>query len=633
MAQFFIKRPIFACVIALIILLGGTLTVLDMPVAQYPNIAPPSVRVTATYPGASAQIVEETVTSVVEQEMNGIEGLLSVNSDSSSNGTANITIAFRPGTDFDIAQVEVNNRVKRVESRLPEPVRRQGLRVDKATRNFMMILTISSNDGSMDSIALGNYANNYLLDELRRVQGVGEAQVFGTEYAMRIWLDPIRLTAFALTPSDVAAAIQSQNIQVAAGELGALPANVGQMLNATVVTDSRLNTVEEFEQILLKVNPSGSRVLLKDVARVELGGESYASSAYVNGQPAAAMAVKLSPTGNAVETSALIKERMAQLAPFFPPGTKWDIPYDTTDFVRISIREVVQTLFEAVLLVFLVMFLFLQNWRATLIPTLVVPVAVMGAFIGMGLFGFSINVLTLFGLVLAIGILVDDAIVVVENVERIMREEGLSPREATAKAMGQITGAIVGITLVLVAVFIPMAFFSGSVGAIYRQFSGSCNGLLCPFHISLDFYIMFLFAQAGVIQATGVANVLAQKLVAVVGDHPRLLAGTVLFSSGIFSSGLDNVVAVASYVPVVQSLDILHFNLKPLWWALLFGACYGGNITMIGSTANIVALSLLEKEQNVKISFSEWLKIGLIIGVLSMLIAYLAVVTIPVYLK
>ena len=471
MARFFINRPIFACVIALLILLGGALTVQDMPVAQYPNIAPPSVRVTATYPGASAKILEETVTSVVEQEMNGIEGLLSINSDSSSSGTANITMTFNPGTDFDIAQVEVNNRVKRVEARLPEPVRRQGMRVEKATRNFLMILTISSNNGTMDSIALGNYANSYLLDELRRVEGVGEAQVFGTEYAMRIWLDPIKLTAFALTPSDVATAIRTQNVQVAAGELGGLPAHVGQMLNATVVTDSRLNTAEEFEQILLKVNPNGSNVLLKDVARVELGGENYASTAYVNGQPAAAIAVKLSPTGNAVETSALVKERMTQMAEFFPGGMEWDNPYDTTDFVRISIQEVVQTLLEAILLVFLVMFLFLQNWRATLIPTLVVPVAVMGAFIGMGLFGFSINVLTLFGLVLAIGILVDDAIVVVENVERIMREEGLSPREATQKAMGQITGAIVGITVVLVAVFIPMAFFSGSVGAIYRQFS------------------------------------------------------------------------------------------------------------------------------------------------------------------
>ena len=471
MAQFFINRPIFACVIALLIMLGGVLTVMEMPVSQYPNIAPPSVRVSATYPGADAKTLEETVTSVVEQEMNGIEGLLSLSSDSSSSGTANITITFEPGIDFAIAQVEVNNRVKRVEARLPEPVRRQGLRVEKATRNFLMILTVSSSNGSMDSIALGNYANSYLLDELRRIKGVGEAQVFGTGYAMRIWLDPIKLTAFSLTPTDVSNAIRAQNVQVAAGELGALPAPVGQMLNATVVTDSRLNTPEEFEKILLKVNSNGSKVMLSDVARVELGGESYSTSAYLNGQPAAAIGIKLSPTGNAVETSSLVKARMEQMAPFFPGGMEWDNPYDTTDFIRISISEVVQTLFEAVLLVFLVMFLFLQNFRATLIPTIVVPVAVLGAFIGMGLFGFSINVLTLFGLVLAIGILVDDAIVVVENVERIMREEGLSPKEATKKAMTQITGAIVGITVVLVAVFVPMAFFSGSVGAIYRQFS------------------------------------------------------------------------------------------------------------------------------------------------------------------
>ena len=471
MAHFFINRPIFACVIALMIMLGGALSVNDLPVAQYPNIAPPSVRVSATYPGASATTLEETVTAVVEQEMNGIEGLQSISSDSSSSGTANVTITFTPGTDIDIAQVEVNNRVKRVEARLPEQVRRQGIRVDKATRNYMMILTVSSSNGSMDAIALGNYANAYIVNELRRVKGVGEAEVFGTEYAMRIWLDPIKLTSFSLTPSDVVAAIQSQNIQVAAGELGGLPAEVGQMLNATVVTDSRLNSVEEFEQILLKVNPNGSSVLLQDVARVELGGESYASTAFMNGQPAAALAIKLSPTGNAVETAGLIKQRMEQLAHFFPGGMVWDVPYDTTAFVRISISEVIHTLLEAVALVFLVMLLFLQNFRATLIPTLVVPVALAGAFIGMSLFGFSINVLTLFGLVLAIGILVDDAIVVVENVERIMREENLPPAQATRKAMSQITGAIVGITLVLVAVFVPMAFFTGSVGAIYRQFS------------------------------------------------------------------------------------------------------------------------------------------------------------------
>lgn len=471
MAHFFIDRPRFAIVIALIMLLAGVIAIGNLPVAQYPNIAPPSIRVTATYPGASAKTLEETVTAVVEEEMNGIEGLQNISSDSSSSGVANVTVTFKSGTDIDIAQVEVNNRVKRVEARLPEEVRRQGLRVDKATQNYMKIITLSSNDGSMDSIALGNYANTQIIDELRRVEGVGEAEVFGTQYAMRIWLDPIKLTSFNLTPSDVVSAIQNQNVQVASGELGALPASVGQALNATVVTDSRLTTVRDFERVLLKVRATGSSVRLQDVAKVELGGESYASTAFVNGQPAAAMGIKLSPTGNAVETSTLLDQRMKELARFFPAGMEWDTPYDTTDFVRISITEVIHTLLEAVVLVFLVMLLFLQNLRATLIPTVVVPVALMGAFLGMSLFGFSINVLTLFGLVLAIGILVDDAIVVVENVERIMREEGLPPREATRKAMTQITGAIVGITTVLVAVFVPMAFFTGSVGAIYRQFS------------------------------------------------------------------------------------------------------------------------------------------------------------------
>lgn len=471
MARFFIDRPIFAWVIALLILLGGVLSVRQLPVAQYPNIAPPSIAVTATYPGASARTLEETVTAVIEQELNGIEGLLYMSSNSSSDGSATITAYFASGTNVDVALVEVNNRVKRVEARLPEDVRRQGVRVDKATRNFLLIATISSSDGSMDSIALGDYANTRILDQLRRVKGVGEAQVFGTEYAMRVWLDPVKLTAFSLLPADIVRAIQAQNVQVSAGEIGALPAVLGQQLNATIVTDSRLSTPEQFGEVLLKANPDGSSVRLHDVARIELAGASYARAAFINGQPAAPLAIKLSPSGNAVETARLVRERMEQLSQFFPEGMQWDVPYDTSAFVEISIREVVKTLLEAVLLVFLVMLVFLQNFRATLIPTLVVPVALMGTFIGMQLFGFSINVLTLFGLVLAIGILVDDAIVVVENVERIMHEEHLSPKEATRKAMGQITGAIVGITTVLVAVFVPMAFFAGSVGNIYRQFS------------------------------------------------------------------------------------------------------------------------------------------------------------------
>ena len=487
MARFFIDRPIFAWVIALLILLAGIISIRELPVAQYPNIAPPSIAITATYPGASAKTLEETVTSIVEQEVNGIDGLLYMSSNSNSDGSATITAYFKPGTNVDEALVEVNNRVKRVEARLPEEVRRQGVRVDKATRNFLMIITIGSSDGSMDSSALSDYANTKLLDQLRRVPGVGEAQVFGSEYAMRIWLDPVKLTAYSLMPSDVVKAIQAQNVQVSAGELGGLPAVMGQMLNATVVTDSRLSTPEQFGQVLLKANPDGSAVRLKDVARIELGAASYSRAAFMNGQPAAPLAIKLSPSGNAVQTANLVRERMQQLAKYFPEGMTWDIPYDTSAFVKISIEEVVKTLLEAIGLVFLVMLVFLQNFRATLIPTLVVPVALMGAFIGMTVFGFSINVLTMFGLVLAIGILVDDAIVVVENVERIMHEEGLDAKQATRKAMQQITGAIVGITTVLVAVFVPMAFFGGSVGAIYRQFSlALITSIVCSAFLALS---------------------------------------------------------------------------------------------------------------------------------------------------
>ncbi|HVL00986.1 MAG TPA: efflux RND transporter permease subunit, partial [Dongiaceae bacterium] len=453
MAQFFINRPIFAWVIALLILLGGILSVRQLPISQYPSIAPPSIAVTSTYPGASAKTQEETVTAPIEQEMNGVEGMQYMTSVSSGDGTSIVTVFFKTGTNIDLAQVEVANRVKRVEARLPEEVRRQGVRVEKATRNFLLIITISSSDGSMDATALGDYANTRLLDQLRRVKGVGEAQVFGPEYAMRVWLDPVKLTAFSLLPSDVVKAIQAQNVQVSAGEVGGLPTSLGLMLNATVITESRLSSPEQFGEILLKANPDGSAVRVKDVARVELGGSTYLRTAFMNGQPSAPLALKLSPSGNAVETAALIRQRMAELSQFFPKGMTWDIPYDTTAFISISIKEVEKTLLEAIALVFLVMLVFLQNWRATLIPTLVVPVALMGTFIGMNAFGFSINTLTLFGMVLAIGILVDDAIVVVENVDRIMTEEGLPPLQATRKAMGQITGAIVGITTVLVAVF------------------------------------------------------------------------------------------------------------------------------------------------------------------------------------
>jgi multidrug efflux pump len=471
MAKFFIDRPVFAWVLALIIMLGGLLSIRSLPVAQYPNIAPPTVSITSTYAGASAKTVEDSITSVIEQELNGVPGLLYYNSTSESNGVSSITVAFQPGTNVDLASVEVQNRVKRVEARLPEEVRQQGVRVDKAGNNYMMFITLSSKSGDTSAITLGNYISSNVIDSIRRVPGVGQADMFGTEYAMRIWLDPAKLTGFNLTPLDVTNAISEQNVQVAVGELGGTPSPAGTALNASVTTESRLSTPEEFGNVMLRVNQDGSSVRLRDVARVELGGQDYSTLAFTNGKPSAAIAIKLSPTGNALATAKAVRAKIEELSKSFPADVQYNVPYDTSAFVQISIEEVVKTLIEAVVLVFLVMYLFLQNLRSTLIPTIVVPVALLGTLGMMLAFGYSINVLTMFGMVLAIGILVDDAIVVVENVERIMSEEGLSPRDATRKAMGQITGAIVGITLVLTAVFIPMAFFSGSVGNIYRQFS------------------------------------------------------------------------------------------------------------------------------------------------------------------
>ncbi|MBF6987678.1 MULTISPECIES: efflux RND transporter permease subunit [Cupriavidus] len=471
MAKFFIDRPVFAWVLALIIVLGGILSIMQLPIAQYPNIAPPTISVTATYPGASAKTLEDSVTSVIEQELNGAPNLLYYNSTSESTGLATITIAFAPGSNVDLNSVEVQNRLKRVEARLPAEVRQQGVRVDKAGNNYMMFLTVSSKSGTASAIQLGNYVSAQVIDSIRRVPGVGQADLFGTEYAMRIWLDPSKLTGYNLTPLDVTAAVSEQNVQVAVGELGGTPSPKGTELNATVTTESRLSTPEQFGNILLRTNPDGSSVRIKDVGRVELGGADYSTLARTNGKPSAAIAIKLAPTGNALATATAVRAKMEELSKTFPADYQYTVPYDTSAFVKISIEEVIKTLLEAVVLVFLVMYLFLQNFRATIIPTLVVPIALLGTFGALLAFGFSINVLTMFGMVLAIGILVDDAIVVVENVERIMSEEGLSPREATRKAMGQITGAIVGITLVLTAVFIPMAFFSGSVGNIYRQFS------------------------------------------------------------------------------------------------------------------------------------------------------------------
>ncbi len=470
LAKFFIDRPVFAWVIALVILLAGSLALKKLPVSQYPQVAQPSIAFNITYPGASAEVIEETVTALIEQEMNGIERLLYMEA-ASELGVGTLTLTFEAGTNVDVASVEAQNRYKRVEARLPDDVRRLGVPVTKPQRNYLLFVSLYSPNDSRDAVALGSYAAASVLDQIRRVKGVGEAILFGTEYSMRIWLNPAKLHGYHIAPSDVASAIRAQNVQLATGELGQNPASPGQQLNAVILARSRLTTPEEFGNILVKTQPDGSTVKVKDIARVELGAQNYDIFARLDGKPTAAMAVRVAPNGNALEVARAVKARMKELERYFPEGIAWDIPYDTSRFVDISITEVVVTLLEAMALVFLVMYLFLGNLRATLIPAVVVPVALIGAMTGLYLLGYSINVLTLFAMVLAIGIVVDDAIVVVENVERIMSEEGLAPREATRKAMDQIIGAIVGITLVLCAVFVPMAFFGGSVGAIYRQFA------------------------------------------------------------------------------------------------------------------------------------------------------------------
>ncbi len=471
MARFFIDRPIFAWVIALFIMVLGGVAVKTLPIAQYPTVAPPSIVVNVAYPGASAQVLEDSVISVIEREMNGAQGMIYMESTSQANGTGSITISFETGTDPDLAQVDVQNRLSRATPRLPPAVTQQGVRVDKARSNFLLFTILSSDDPNWDPVALGDYASRNVLPELQRIKGVGQAQLFGTEKAMRIWIDPAKLVGFNLSPTDVNSAISQQNAQVASGTIGDLPLAQGQQITATVIVAGQLATVEQFGNIVLRANPDGSTVRLKDVARIEIGGQAYATSARLNGQPSAGIGVQLSPTGNALETGDLIKARMQELSKFFPHGMKYTIPYDSTTFINISIEQVVHTLLEAVALVFVVMYVFLQNFRYTLIPTIVVPVALLGSFATLLALGFSINVLTMFGMVLVIGIVVDDAIVVVENVERIMSEEGLPPLQATRKAMGQISGAIIGVTVVLMSVFVPLAFFSGAVGNIYRQFS------------------------------------------------------------------------------------------------------------------------------------------------------------------
>ncbi len=471
MARFFIDRPIFAWVLAIATMLMGVLAIRSLPVAQYPSIAPPSISISVVYPGASAETVQSTVVQIIEQQLSGIDNLLYFTSETGKDGSASITLSFAQGTDPDVAQVQVQNKVALATPRLPQAVQQQGLRIAKATRNFLLVAGFVSTDGRLSNIDIGDYIASTVQDPLSRTPGVGDYQLFGAQYAMRVWVDPVKLMNFNLTPGDVSAAIQAQNVQVASGELGALPSVQGQQLNATIIGPTYLQTPEQFGAILLKVQPDGSRVLLRDVARVELGGENYAISSLYNGNPAAGIAIKLASGANALATEQAVRATIERLRPTFPAGVDVVFPYDTTPFVRLSIEEVVKTLIEAVILVFLVMFLFLQNFRATLIPTIAVPVVLLGTFAVLLALGYSINTLTLFGMVLAIGLLVDDAIVVVENVERLMEEEDLSPLEATRKSMEQITGALVGIALVLSAVFLPMAFFGGSTGVIYRQFS------------------------------------------------------------------------------------------------------------------------------------------------------------------
>ncbi|NJD87049.1 MAG: efflux RND transporter permease subunit [Betaproteobacteria bacterium] len=469
-AKFFIDRPIFAWVIAIMIVLGGVLALRKLPVSQYPAVAPPALTITISYPGAAAQIVEESAVALVEQEMNGIENLLYMES-ASEIGIGTVTLTFQPGTNLDYASVEAQNRIKRVEARLPDEVRRIGVTVAKTARNYVMFVSLISPDRSLSNVDLGSYVASNVLDPIRRVPGVGEALLFGTEYSMRLWLKPEKLQGYRLSPADVARAVRAQNVQLATGELGQLPAAADQQLNAVIVTRSRLSTPEEFGNIVVRTNPDGSTLRVKDVARVELGAQDYNIAARLDSQPAASVAIRLAPGANALETVGAVKARMTELARFFPKGVTWVVPYDTSQFVDISIHEVVTTLIEAVILVFLVMYLFLENLRATIIPTIVVPVSLVGGALALYVFGYSINVLTLFAMVLAIGIVVDDAIVVVENVERIMSTEGLHPREAARKSMDQVASAIIAITMVLCAVFLPMAFFGGSTGAIYRQFS------------------------------------------------------------------------------------------------------------------------------------------------------------------
>ena len=471
MSRFFIDRPIFAWVLALVIMLVGTLSIMKLPINQYPAIAPTAIDIQVTYPGASAQTVQDTVVQIIEQQLNGIDNLRYVSSDSNSDGSMTITVTFNQGTNPDTAQVQVQNKLNLATPLLPQEVQQQGLRVTKSVKNFLLVIGLVAEDGSLTREDLSNYIVSNIQDPISRTSGVGDFQVFGSQYAMRIWLDPAKLNNFQLTPVDVTTAVSAQNVQIATGQLGGLPALPGTQLNATIIGKTRLQTAEQFGNIFLKVNADGSQVRLKDVARIELGGQNYSIDAQFNGKPASGMAIKLASGANALDAAKAIRATISELEPFFPPGMKVVYPYDTTPTVTESISGVVHTLIEAIVLVFLVMYLFLQNLRATIITTMTVPVVLLGTFGILAAFGFTINTLTMFGMILAIGLLVDDAIVVVENVERVMAEEHLSPKEATQKSMDQIQGALVGIAMVLSAVLLPMAFFGGSTGVIYKQFS------------------------------------------------------------------------------------------------------------------------------------------------------------------
>jgi len=471
LSRFFLDRPVFAWVIAIIMMLGGGLAIYNLPISQYPPIAPPSIAIDAFYPGASAETVENSVIQIIEQKMTGFDKLLYMTATSDGSGAGRIELTFAPGTDPDLAWSQVQNKLQLAMSSLPDVVQRQGVKVSKSTRNYLMVIGLISEDGSMNGNDLRDYAQSNVEKVLSRVPGVGEVESFGTQYAMRIWLNPEKLVDYKLTIEDVIAKLQAYNVEISAGQFGATPAVKGQRLNASIIVQSLLKTPEEFAAIPLRINPDGSIVRVRDVARTELGTERYDTNALFNGKENAALAIRQAAGANALDTADAIRVKMAELSEYFPPGVEVIYPYDTTPFVKVAIKEVVKTLFEAILLVFLVMYLFLGNIRATLIPTLAVPVVILGTFAVLGFFGFSINMLTMFAMVLAIGLLVDDAIVVVENVERVMHEEGLSPREATRKSMDEITSALIGIGLVLSAVFGPMAFFGGSTGVIYRQFS------------------------------------------------------------------------------------------------------------------------------------------------------------------